>query len=41
MGIDWTDRGELSQAIPPAYSKFIAEQFLKQHDALTQASNCP
>ena len=28
MGIDWTNRDELSQAIPPAYSKFIAEQFL-------------
>lgn len=24
MGIDWMRRGELSQAIPPAYSEFIA-----------------
>lgn len=23
MGIDWTNRGELAQAIPPAYSEFL------------------
>lgn len=28
MGIDWMNRGELSQAIPPAYSHFLAEQIL-------------
>lgn len=28
MGIDWMNGMELSQAIPPAYSKYIAEQFL-------------
>lgn len=28
MGIYWMNRGELSQAIPPAYSKYLAEQFL-------------
>lgn len=28
MGIDWMIRDELSQAIPPAYSKYLAEQFL-------------
>jgi DNA (cytosine-5)-methyltransferase 1 len=27
MGIDWMKRAELSQAIPPAYSEFIARQF--------------
>ncbi len=28
MGINWMNRGELSQAIPPAYSEFIAKAFL-------------
>lgn len=28
MGIDWMSGNELSEAIPPAYSKYIAEQFL-------------
>lgn len=28
MGIDWMTRPELSQAIPPAYSHFIASAFL-------------
>lgn len=32
MGIGWMNRDELSQAIPPAYSKYIAEQFLKSLD---------
>lgn len=27
MGIYWMNRGELAQAIPPAYSKYIAQQF--------------
>ena len=29
MGIDWMERKELAQAIPPAYSRYIAEQFSK------------
>ena len=29
MGIDWMVRDELSQAIPPAYSKYLAEQFIR------------
>jgi DNA (cytosine-5)-methyltransferase 1 len=28
MGIDWMNRDELSQAIPPAYSEFIGAQLL-------------
>ena len=29
MGIDWMEWKELTQAIPPAYSQYIAEQYLK------------
>lgn len=29
MGIDWMTRAELSESIPPAYSEFIARQFLQ------------
>lgn len=28
MGIDWMNRGELAQAIPPAYSEWIAKRIL-------------
>lgn len=28
MGIDWTTRDELAEAIPPAYTEFIGEQLL-------------
>lgn len=29
MGIDWMNRGELSEAIPPAYSEFLCRQIFK------------
>lgn len=33
MGIDWMRRDELSQAIPPAYARFIGEQLLAHLEA--------
>lgn len=33
MGIDWMSREELSQAIPPAYSEFLARAFLSTQRA--------
>lgn len=30
MGIDWMTGKEITQAIPPAYSEFLARQFLQQ-----------
>lgn len=30
MGIDWMTRGELSEAIPPAYTEFIGKQLIQQ-----------
>lgn len=32
MGIDWMPMRELSQAVPPAYSRFLAEAFLTGRD---------
>jgi len=29
MGIDWMNRDELSQAIPPAYTEFIGKQLMR------------
>ena len=29
MDINWMNRNELSQAIPPAYSQYLAEQWIK------------
>ncbi len=33
MGIDWMNRKELSQAIPPAYTEFIGEQLIRALEA--------
>ncbi len=30
MGIDWMNKGELNEAIPPAYTQFIGEQLLQR-----------
>jgi len=30
MGIDWMNKGELNEAIPPAYTRFIGEQLMAQ-----------
>ena len=30
MGIDWMNRHELSEAVPPAYTRFVGEQSLAQ-----------
>jgi len=34
MQIDWMTRGELSEAIPPAYSRYIVKQWLKSREQL-------
>jgi DNA (cytosine-5)-methyltransferase 1 len=40
MGIDWMTRKELSQAIPPSYSRYIGEQFkLSRLGAATPAGS--
>lgn len=41
MGINWMDWKELTQAIPPAYSQYIAEQFLAQQQAMLLAGRDP
>lgn len=33
MGIDWMNRDELSQAIPPAYTEFIGRELIKYLEA--------
>jgi DNA (cytosine-5)-methyltransferase 1 len=38
MGIDWMTRGELSESIPPAYSHFIAKQFLEMEGITSHVS---
>ena len=33
MGMDWTTKEELTEAIPPAYTKFVGEQLIAQLNA--------
>jgi len=35
MGIDWMQRDQLSQAIPPAYTQFIGKQLLEHLETVT------
>lgn len=41
MGIDWMSRDELAEAIPPAYTRYIGEQFLSQLAASKQGDTHP
>jgi hypothetical protein len=38
MGIDWMEWREITQAIPPAYTRFIGEQLLRALGAERQAA---
>jgi DNA (cytosine-5)-methyltransferase 1 len=40
MGIDWMKNGELSQAIPPAYSEFLGRQIMRVLDKLKAEQVC-
>lgn len=46
MGIDWMNRGELAEAIPPAYTEYIGKQLIESiqpHDrglAFVPAPHC-
>jgi DNA (cytosine-5)-methyltransferase 1 len=43
MGIDWMNRTELSEAIPPAYTEFIGKQIIDRlkHDETCDLRHCP
>jgi DNA (cytosine-5)-methyltransferase 1 len=36
MGINWMNRGELSQAIPPGYTEWIGRQLAAALEQVTQ-----
>jgi hypothetical protein len=38
MGIDWMNRDELSQAIPPAYTKYIGDELLAAVEGTRRAA---
>jgi DNA (cytosine-5)-methyltransferase 1 len=39
MGIDWMNKNELNEAIPPAYTEFIGRQLLNHLRVLKQCEN--
>lgn len=41
MGIDWMNRDELAQAIPPAYTRFIGEQLIERIGFAAGAGRVP
>lgn len=38
MGIDWMTRGELAQAIPPAYTEFLGRHLMQAITRLAEAA---
>lgn len=38
MGIQWMNRNELAQAVPPAYTEFIGKELLRQIGCQRQES---
>lgn len=40
MGIDWMNRGELSQAIPPVFTEYLGRQLLSRIRAIDVAGIC-
>jgi DNA (cytosine-5)-methyltransferase 1 len=41
MGIDWMELPELSEAIPPAYTRFLGKQLMRVITATSQARTAP
>ena len=39
MGIDWVTKGELNEAIPPAYTEFIGRQLAKHLNEFIKCEN--
>jgi len=41
MGIDWMNRDEMSQAIPPAYTEYIGRELIKTLKEASQGQTLP